>query len=114
MADWTFAPQFAMQQASGPPPTLQTVLDDGKVISRVKHTNSPETWTEEYLLTGAEFDTAKAFYDTKGVATSFTKVAYDVHGSPTTERTVRFNSSWSWQKLAPNVYKVSLVFVRHY
>jgi hypothetical protein len=114
MADWTYDPQFDASAESGPAPTLQTRMDDGKVISRVKHTNIPETWTETYWLTGAQFDTAKAFYDARGISTAFTKLGYDLYGTPTQERTVRFAGPWAWVRSGPDWFTVSLTFTRHY
>ena len=114
MADWTYAPKMEVSISSGPPPTLQTTLDDGKVLSRVKHTNAPEDWSEEYWFTGAQFDTAKAFYDARGTATSFTKLSYDIYGTAATERTVRFDGPWQWQQVGPQAYIVTLKFTRHY
>jgi hypothetical protein len=114
MADWAYAPQFNASVAAGPPPTFQTVLDDGKVISRVKHSNIPETWSEEYWFTGAEFDTAYAFYLTKGVATSFTKLSWDVYGTAAQERTVRFAGPFEWQRSGQDFFTVTLTFTRHY
>jgi hypothetical protein len=115
VADWTYAPiidDAAVE--SGPPVTLQTKLDDGKVISRIKHANIPERWTETYQFDGTTFDTAKAFYDARGIVTSFTKLSWDVYGTPTQERTVRFASPWSWQRSGQNFFTVSLTFERHY
>jgi hypothetical protein len=114
MADWTYAPNYDLHVEYGPPETLQTTLDDGKVISRVKHSNAPQDWSEVYSFTGAQFDTAKAFYTTKGIATSFTKLGYDVYGTPTWEQTVRFDGPWSWTQAGPNMFFVTLKFTRHY
>jgi len=114
MADWTYAPNIDQEVSAGPSPTLQTVLDDGKVLSRVKHANAPEAWSEEYWFTGAEFDTAKAFYDARGVSTSFTKVSYDLYGTPTQERTVRFAGPWAWKRSGEDFFVVTLTFTRHY
>lgn len=114
MADWTYAPRFDVNVTAAPPLTLQTTLDDGKVMSRVKHTNKPEDWAEEYWFDGPTFDTAKAFYDARGISTSFTKLGYDVYGTPTQERTVRFDGPWQWIQVGPRTYQVTLKFTRHY
>jgi hypothetical protein len=114
MADWPYAPQYGASVSAGPPPTAQTVLDDGKVISRVKNVNIPEGWSEEYWFTGAEFDAAYAFYLSKGIAIAFTKVSYDLYGTPTQERTVRFAGSWQWQRSGLDFFTVTLTFARHY
>ena len=114
MADWTFAPEIDASAEWGPPPTLQTTLSDGKVISRQKHANAPETWEEEFKLSGSEFDTAKAFYESKGLITSFTKLSYDLFGTPTTERTVRFASPFAWTRAGEDYFIVRLTFTRHY
>jgi hypothetical protein len=114
MADWTYQPDYDQEVSDDSPPTLQTKLDDGKVISRVKHTNAPEDWTETYSLSGAQFDTAKAFYDSHGRATAFTKVSYDVYGTPAQERTVRFDGPWTWTRTGDDWFTVTLKFTRHY
>jgi hypothetical protein len=114
MADWTYSPNFDQQVDSGPPVTLQTKLDDQKVISRVKSTNAPEDWSEVYAFTGAQFDTAKAFYDARGIATPFTKLSWDVAGTPAQERTVRFAGPWSWVRSGPDYFTVTLKFTRHF
>jgi len=114
MADWTYIPQFGHRVLYGPSPTLQTTLDDGKVISRIKHTNVPETWECEFWLTGSQFDTAKSFYDSHGVSTPFTMLVYDVAGTPLQERSVRFASEWSWRREGHDYFVVTLKFVRHY
>jgi len=114
MADWAYSPDFDQRVEYGPNPTLQTKLDDGKVISRVKHSNLPEEWSEIYSFTGAQFDTAKAFYDARGIATSFTKISWDIYGTPAQERTVRFAGPWAWERSGPDYFTVTLKFTRHY
>ncbi len=114
MADWTYKPNYGQSVAADAPPTLQTKLDDGKVISRVKHTNAPEDWIETYSLSATEFNAAKAFYDARGRATSFTKLSYDDAGVFTTERTVRFDGPFSWIAIGPDWFDVTLKFTRHY
>lgn len=114
MADWTYSPHYDQRIESGPPPTLQTKLDDGKVISRVKHPSAPEDWTEEYWFSGSQFDAAKAFFDARGVATSFTKVSYDLAGTPAFEATVRFDGPFAWQRSGQDLFVVTLKFTRHF
>jgi len=114
MADWAYQPQYSASVEDSPPPTLQTVLTDLKVISRVKGSNAPEIWSEEYWFTGTEFDAAKAFYDARGLATSFTKLSWDVYGTPTTEKTVRFASPFSWTREGQSFFVVTLRFTRHF
>lgn len=116
MADFAFAPEIVPPQSVqyGPPPTLLTVLEDGKAVARQKHANMPELWSETFKLVGSEFDSLKTFYDLKGLLTTFTKLSYDVHGTPTTERTVRFAGPLEWQRAGQDYYIVTLTFERVY
>jgi hypothetical protein len=114
MADWTYAPQYDAGGEQEPPPTLQTKLSDKKVISRVKAAPADESWSEEFWLHGTEYDAAKAFYEARGVATPFTKLSYDLAGTPTTERSVRFDGPFSWRRSGPDLFIVTLRFVRNY
>lgn len=114
MADWIYAPRFDSRWDEGPPPTLKTVLADGKAIMRQKHANAPETWDEEYDFDGTEHDAAHTFYKSKYALTAFTKVSYDVAGTPSTERSVRFTSSWSVTRAGQDWFVVRLTFERAY
>lgn len=114
MADWTYAPEMDASVSWGPAPTLITRLDDGKEIVREKHTNQPEEWTEEYKFDGAEFDAAKTFYDSKRNSTTFTKLSYDIYGTPTTERNVRFSGPFEWSRAGDAYFIVRLTFRRIY
>lgn len=114
MADFVLVPEFDAQIEGSPPPTLQTRLSDGKVISRVKHSNAERVWREQFKLTGAEFDAFVTFFDSKGVATAFTKLSYDVYGTPTQERTVRFAGPWQLVRAGLDFFIVDVAFVRHF
>lgn len=115
MADWSYTPRWQSSIEFAPPATLVSTLSDATEIRRQKHSNAPETWTEEYWFSGSEFDAAKTFYDGKGLLTSFTKVSYDVHGTPTQERTVRFAGPFTLSsREGPDWYVVQLVFARVY
>jgi len=114
MAEWTYAPQFDSSWEESAPPTLVTVLSDGKTIRRQKHTNAPQTWTEEYWFTKAQHDTAKTFFETKYLLTSFTKFSWDVGATPSTERSVYFASPWNVTRTGDDWFTVVLTFERAY
>lgn len=114
MADWAYAPRFDAEIAFDPPPTLVTKLEDGKVVVRQKHSNADETWTEIYDFTGTEFDAARTFFATYGNLTSFTKVSYDIAGTPSQERTVRFAGPFKLTRSGQDWFTVEITFVRHY
>lgn len=114
MADWANLPAFDSRWAEAPPPTLVTRLTDAKTIRRQVHSNAPQTWEEEYEFTGAEHDTAHTFYQSKYLLTSFTKLSFDVHGTPTQERSVFFASPWDVTRAGPDFYIVRLTFERAY
>jgi hypothetical protein len=114
MADWAYLPNYEATVTAPPPVTLQTVLEDQKVISRVKSLNALERWGEVYSFTKVDHDVAKAFFDAHGIATSFTKQSFDVGGTPTQERTVRFDGPWEITRVGDDWIDVALTFVRHF
>jgi hypothetical protein len=114
VADWAYYPQNDARWEQDTPPTLVSKLSDAKTVRRQKHANAPETWDEEYWFTKADHDTAKAIYVSKGRVTAFTKLSFDVGGTPTTERSVYFASPWSVTRAGDDWFQVSLTFERAY
>lgn len=113
MADWTYAPAYDARWTDPGPPTLKTILDDGKAIVRQKHTNTLKTWEEEYDFDGTEFDAAYTFFKTKYMLTAFTKLSYDIAGTPTQDRSVRF-TSWDVSRPGQDWFKVRITFEQAY
>jgi hypothetical protein len=114
MADWAYYPQYDARWDLDTPPTLVTRLSDGKSIRRQKHANAPQTWQEEYWFRKTVHDTAKAIFVAKGRLTSFTKLSFDVGGTPTQEQTVYFAGPWSPQRSGDDLFVVTLTFERAY
>jgi len=114
MADWAYQPQYDSRWDLDTPPTLVTPLSDGKSIRRQKHANAPQTWQEEYWFTGAEHDAALAIFKAKGRLTAFTKLSWDVAGTPTQESSTYFASAWGNSRTGLDWFTVTLTFERAY
>jgi hypothetical protein len=110
MADWAYQPQYDARWQGTLPPTLVSKLSDGKTIRRQKHTATGKTWDEEYWFTGAEHDAAYAIFIAKGRLLSFTKLSWDIYGTPAQERTVYFASDWQVARSGLDFFTVSLTF----
>lgn len=114
MADFAFAPWYGAEIEGSPPPTLQTKLDDGKMISREKHANADEVWRERFPFSASQFDTFKAFYASHRLVVPFTKLSFDNGGAPTTEATVRFADKWRLVREGDDWFDVEVPFTRHF
>lgn len=113
MAVWTYRPKTGQQIGFGLPPALITKLDDGKEIGRRKHPNASETWTETYWFNGTDFDAAYAIALAYGTDLPLTKLGYDLHSAPTTERTVCI-SSFELTREGEEFYEVQITWRRVY
>lgn len=110
MADWAYKPRYDARWDLPLPPTLITRLPGNKSIRRQQHPSALQTWDEEYWFNPTDHDTAKAIFLAKGALTAFTKLSWDVGGTPTQERSVYFASAWRVGRGGDALYQVSLAF----
>lgn len=110
MADWPYQPNYDARWDNPGPPTLITRLADGSSSRRQKHANAIKTWEEEYDFDATDHDAAYAIFLAKGFITAFTKLSWDVGGTPAQERSVYFASGWSVTRSGNSRFAVSLSF----
>ena len=112
MADWAYVPNYSHRLSVVPPPTLISRFEDGKELRRQKHATFLRELEEDYTFTGSERDAVQTFYEGKGLLTTFTKLGYDVFGTPSHEITVRFDGPLEFTTDGFGVYNATIRFVQ--
>jgi len=120
MADWPIAgmsnfgfPGFVHRVELIGRPTLVSRYEDGKETRRQKHASELRRWTERWAVNRTDMKAMRAFYDSKGTATTFTKLALDAADVTfgTDTATARFERPPAYDQVGPSWYHVTFTFI---
>ena len=92
---------------------LVTRYEDGTESRREKSSTTLRRWTERWAVNRTDMKAMLVFYETKGLVTTFTKLALDASDAtfPTTEATARFEQQPVYDQVGPNWYHVTFTFI---
>jgi len=121
MADWPIAgmsnqgyPELGYKVQRLGPKTLISRFEDGGVVAREKTATQYRRFIEKWNLDRTDMDAVLDFYESKGMATQFTRLDLDpISGASflTDNSNVLFEKAPTIEQFGPLRYKVTLTFI---